>query len=246
VACIHMVRPTQSDGLYIQCVGRGLRTAIGKNDCLILDYSPVESRNVCMLGDVLGVPARKDVYMKRDAEPGEVVGGFTFDGEVKWLEGDAHELISRELDYLEMSPWSWHREGEWLTLGLGEGSDGYQRTLAITPPLPNGLFTLWGVAKRKGGRWAAKEILTGSFEDLSEIAEGIIQRRGNGQLMAKERSWRRQVASPAQEQFARRLDVWRHGLSKGECARVITHALAMEVIAKAAPVMEPEAEAVAA
>jgi superfamily II DNA or RNA helicase len=34
VSCIHQVRPTKSDGLYLQMVGRGLRTFPGKEDCI--------------------------------------------------------------------------------------------------------------------------------------------------------------------------------------------------------------------
>ena len=33
-----MARPTKSRGLFIQCVGRGLRTAPGKADCLLIDF----------------------------------------------------------------------------------------------------------------------------------------------------------------------------------------------------------------
>ena len=39
VRCISMCRPTKSDMLFVQTVGRGLRTAEGKKDCLILDHS---------------------------------------------------------------------------------------------------------------------------------------------------------------------------------------------------------------
>jgi len=39
VRCIVMCRPTKSDMLFTQIVGRGLRTAKGKADCLILDHS---------------------------------------------------------------------------------------------------------------------------------------------------------------------------------------------------------------
>lgn len=35
---IALMRPTQSAGLYVQMVGRGLRIAEGKKDCLILDF----------------------------------------------------------------------------------------------------------------------------------------------------------------------------------------------------------------
>lgn len=39
VDCVLMARPTQSQGLYVQCVGRGLRLHPAKEDCLILDVS---------------------------------------------------------------------------------------------------------------------------------------------------------------------------------------------------------------
>jgi DNA repair protein RadD len=39
VRCIVLARPTKSEILFVQMVGRGLRTAEGKQDCLILDHS---------------------------------------------------------------------------------------------------------------------------------------------------------------------------------------------------------------
>jgi superfamily II DNA or RNA helicase len=39
VRCIVLARPTKSEILFVQMVGRGLRTADGKDDCLILDHS---------------------------------------------------------------------------------------------------------------------------------------------------------------------------------------------------------------
>ena len=39
VRCISMCRPTKSDMLFVQIIGRGLRTAKGKDHCLILDHS---------------------------------------------------------------------------------------------------------------------------------------------------------------------------------------------------------------
>jgi DNA repair protein RadD len=44
VRCISLCRPTRSDMLFVQIVGRGLRTADGKDDCLILDHSSNHSR----------------------------------------------------------------------------------------------------------------------------------------------------------------------------------------------------------
>ncbi len=44
VRCISLVRPTKSEMLYVQIIGRGLRTAPGKADCLILDHSDTTLR----------------------------------------------------------------------------------------------------------------------------------------------------------------------------------------------------------
>jgi DNA repair protein RadD len=55
VDAIVLLRATMSPGLYVQMVGRGLRRAEGKTDCLILDYG----KNIERLGpidDVLVMP----------------------------------------------------------------------------------------------------------------------------------------------------------------------------------------------
>lgn len=39
VRCIILARPTKSEMLFVQIIGRGLRTANGKADCLLLDHS---------------------------------------------------------------------------------------------------------------------------------------------------------------------------------------------------------------
>lgn len=44
VRCIVLARPTKSEILYVQIIGRGLRTAEGKQDCLILDHSDTTQR----------------------------------------------------------------------------------------------------------------------------------------------------------------------------------------------------------
>ncbi len=44
VRCIILCRPTKSESLFVQIVGRGLRTAEGKADCLILDHSDTHTR----------------------------------------------------------------------------------------------------------------------------------------------------------------------------------------------------------
>lgn len=44
VRCIILARPTKSEMLFCQIIGRGLRTADGKQDCLVLDHSDTHLR----------------------------------------------------------------------------------------------------------------------------------------------------------------------------------------------------------
>jgi hypothetical protein len=44
VRCIILARPTKSEILFVQIIGRGLRTAEAKEDCLILDHSDTHLR----------------------------------------------------------------------------------------------------------------------------------------------------------------------------------------------------------
>jgi superfamily II DNA or RNA helicase len=56
VSCVAMARPTRSEGLYAQCVGRGTRLAEGKSDCLILDFVDVSELSLCTLPTLFGCP----------------------------------------------------------------------------------------------------------------------------------------------------------------------------------------------
>ena len=69
VRCIILARPTKSEILYTQIIGRGLRTADGKDHCLILDHSDTTLR----LGFVTDIhheelhDGKTREYHKRDA-----------------------------------------------------------------------------------------------------------------------------------------------------------------------------------
>lgn len=231
ISCVHMVRPTQSDAYYMQCVGRGLRLYPGKEDALILDYAPAETRNIVMLGDVLGVEAKKEAYLSEATEEGEVIGGFTFDGSVTWLTGDPMEIVSRQLDYLNTSPWQWQRPGkrDWMILGLGAGDDGIERTLALSPAAEQ--MELWAVWKADGERWHKAAIINrGDFDTLSMLGEDIANKHGQAALAKKKKRWRTMPPTEKQAQFASRLGVYQDGMSRGDVANAITYKLTMQAL----------------
>ena len=58
IGCVLMCRPTKSQSLYIQCVGRGTRLYPNKKECLVLDFA--DSRHdVCQLGTLTGKSVMK-------------------------------------------------------------------------------------------------------------------------------------------------------------------------------------------
>lgn len=61
VSCIAMARPTRSEGLYAQCVGRGTRLYPGKRDCLILDFVDASQLSLCSLPSLFGAPRELDL-----------------------------------------------------------------------------------------------------------------------------------------------------------------------------------------
>ena len=70
VECIALVRPTKSLVLYAQIVGRGLRIAPNKEDCLILDYTGVSRKHTVVgLCELFGL----DEEVKKELKKGKQV-----------------------------------------------------------------------------------------------------------------------------------------------------------------------------
>ncbi|HEY2212307.1 MAG TPA: DEAD/DEAH box helicase [Bradyrhizobium sp.] len=67
VRCISLCRPTKSDMLFVQIIGRGLRTAPGKPDCLVFDHSDNHQR----LGFVTDIDVKYSAGL-HDGKPPQV------------------------------------------------------------------------------------------------------------------------------------------------------------------------------
>lgn len=70
---IVFVRPTESLVLYMQCLGRGLRLADGKTDCLILDYAGNLDRH----GDIDNAVINKAIQPTNPNDPDYCIECFT-------------------------------------------------------------------------------------------------------------------------------------------------------------------------
>ena len=69
VDMIALLRPTQSAGLFLQQVGRGLRNAPGKTDCLVLDFAGNTKRHGPIdMVEGSGKPSKAGDESEKDAE----------------------------------------------------------------------------------------------------------------------------------------------------------------------------------
>lgn len=239
-SAVLMICPTKSDLAYVQKLGRGLRTAEGKSDCLVLDFSPLEERDVIMAGDVLGKP--RDVKKaEAKAKKSGVLCAIGIDALGHAATIDPSRLIVKVLNLLGKDALAWTVDAVYATATLTA-----EETLCII--LPDAARVAKAEALRAGGPWSAandallrhvrscrlyrvngRARLIGAFEDFdrAKSAADDIALDSLDKTLAKRRAdWRRKDPSPKQLAFARQLKVEiPEKATKGQLAQLITHKL---------------------
>jgi superfamily II DNA or RNA helicase len=112
VSCIAMARPTRSEGLYAQCVGRGTRLSPDKKDCIILDFVDASRLSLTTLPSLFGMPRDLDLRGDDVAEAGRTFHQLTLD--VPGFEVEAGAITLREIQ---------DRAARFDPLGLDVGGD---------------------------------------------------------------------------------------------------------------------------
>ncbi len=95
VSCVAMARPTKSQSLYAQCVGRGTRLAPGKEDCLVLDFVDLSQVALVTLPSLLGMPRQMNLNGEDALEVAEGMRQF-------WLEHPTYEMDPGEVTLSEI------------------------------------------------------------------------------------------------------------------------------------------------
>lgn len=245
-SAIVMACMTRSDVKYMQCLGRGLRRWPGKDDCVVLDFAPLDERDVLMAGDILGVPAENRKRVKLAEEEGTVLDVFGMAHQQELgIDAPADKVQIKALDFFGKARLQWTHDGRLATVGVNSGL-----TVAVVFPQDDraevaeqlrggpGWTPAMERAYRRVTRFQVFAIdrangLTdlGAFDDwdsAAATANDIAEKKANPVLANKAQAWRNQPASPDQIKLATRLGTYKEGMNRGQVAQAITHGLAIK------------------
>lgn len=127
IECVMMLRPTSSESLYIQMLGRGLRLYPGKSALLVLDFiGATQKHKLMQFGDLTGVPYPKVAKVKPTGEPME-----------KYLPSVRDVLVSEdkaiEVYKNQARVFNWVKSGDKLALQIG-----FNHYLVVRPGAESG------------------------------------------------------------------------------------------------------------
>lgn len=223
-ACL-VARPVKSDLIYVQMIGRVLRNYPGKEFATILDFAPVDGRDMVMAGDVTGKP-RKQREMEQKATDDGVIGVWGIDSKGEGIDGDPDHITMALLDYFQTSRLNWYYQKGWSIASVDSGA-----ALAIRTPDPvceerlvkaeqykasggewtpaiekayqvvkaGAMYRLWYVKRAKGQKPIVDNWgLFDSWERARDAADGWVLENGTNALSEKGRAWRNKEASEGQ------------------------------------------------
>lgn len=251
-SCIAMIAPTGSDLVYVQRMGRGLRTAPGKSDCIVLDFAPLGNRNLVMAGDVLdGIPKRAKEAHEKAEQAGVMLYGLSINdfGEAGYIDPD--DVKAEVLNYLNRHKLAWVFDGVIAAATVSDKymicivaperdridkADGIRRNGGLTPGQKRVYewlhqYRLFMVEKVQVSEerhdWIAS--FKGGFatiQEAKECAEDLAQPLVDNRIAAKNAPWRHKPMSDAQANFLKRLGGFSPSLTMGQAGQRISFLLA--------------------
>jgi ATP-dependent helicase IRC3 len=217
-SCAVIARPTQSQPLYVQMVGRVLRPWAqgGKRDALVLNLNGAGGKLSTLVDLEPGV-----VEAVRDGETlAEAVEREEKEGRSLVPAGHpAFGLKIREVNLFEASETAWLRtSGGVMFISAGDWCYFLWPSSAGDPGT-------WDVCrKQKLGRWQRTQHTGLPIELAMSWAEAEAENEGSFSV-ARSARWRKGTPSSQQEAYARSLGVWRDGMGKDECSDALSVAI---------------------
>ena len=206
---IMMARPTKSKGLYIQCVGRGLRIAPGKRNCLLIDFVDVARQHkLCGFGTLAGdkplevSPKRTLLEAIREAEKAERA-------KKKYKLASQTEV----LDLFERSHFVWQTIGQNYKLGFGHNT-------LWCKAVPGG-YSAFEVSASENPVRLSDDVLPLGY--AMGICEDHARQTDSIQNSLKTASWRDDPASDKQKEALQKMGIlFDEDITKGEASDLLS------------------------
>lgn len=225
VDCIIIARPTRSQALFTQMVGRGTRCYPGKTTCLVLDLvGNTACQGLASVASLAGLPLAALKAGRSVAQTAALVQA----GEEARAELTG-ALLAAAVDLFQARPRHWLRTAEAFVLSLGTA--GWLR-LAVTLSAQGAEQWEATVITPQGARRVLARGLSLGY--AQGIAEDYVRRVGVEPLVNPQADWRHKAASERQKWVLGRLQVpLTPELTAGEAADRISVAKLHAVLARA-------------
>ncbi|APR76164.1 DNA helicase [Minicystis rosea] len=230
VSCVAMARPTRSEGLYAQCVGRGTRLFPGKKDCLILDFADVSRLSLCTLPSLFGMPRELDLQGGDVNDARRIFSRITLD--CPGFEVEAGAITLREIQHRAASfdPLGLHLDPDVVAISRNAWESLGRHGLALHYEDKPGRLREVLVLSRaaRGKRWhvTVDDNLVERFSTLEEAVQAVdyeVDQRGRfAAISARDDApWRN---APAPDSLVQTLPATRTGrrpATMGEAMRLV-------------------------
>ena len=234
-SCVFLARPTRSQVLWSQIIGRGMRLYPGKTDCVLIDMGVRDMK--AMGAQELAVkmtkcPQCKSQYwygmkvcpvcgFEKPKYPQQMELGGLFEQE-EYVGG---KLITSIASIFDQAFSAWHEQDGMFSISAGD-----EGMYLIIPPLVDDYYRLMNVPQDYKQKPQELE-RNGDLASLFLDADKHIKKQAKG-LVDRNASWRSRPASDKQLNTIRNLSrkPVPAGLSAGEASQMITHLIAAKRI----------------
>ncbi len=207
ISTVLMCRPTRSQSLYIQCVGRGTRLHPGKTDCLVLDFCDNfhDIQNIATLEKAVSLPSDEktknkegESLIKEETAPRTVFVGQQIIGDFDLIDRSRFAWVPvKEHWHLQLSPN--------ISLWLRKEETGYMPTLqnneSLEPLATRGI----------------------PLDYAMGLAEDWVRRNKDFESWsAKDARWRNDPPTDKQIDILQKMGYNPEGITKGQAMQVIS------------------------
>lgn len=218
VDVVLIVRPTKSPGLYIQCVGRGLRLWPGKQNCFVLDF--IDRGNI--LDSVISLSNTIPESMNFIDEEGEGETGDPLEEIDRTPKINVIESCDREFDILGSIRFIWVAIGddEWSIL------DDDKREI-IMRPSEGGYVAMIYFPDGQSGKIVQSPL---PLEYCSGVCEDYARQHLKIAFADLNAAWMKEAAQPTQGQrdFLLKQGAFKEGMSKAQASMAIREIIAFK------------------